>query len=82
MFSKLNYAKANGNIEHDFYCKEMQEYQDEWRDILDKLSKAYESLKNAKFRSLRFRDQRIFLANTVSEIQVDFDSKKVKIKWK
>lgn len=82
VFSKLNYAKANGNIEQNFYCKEMEAYQAEWRDILDKLTKAYETLKNANFRSLRFRDQRIFLAKTVSEIQVDFDTKKVKIKWK
>lgn len=82
LFSKLDYAKSNGNIQTDFYCKEMEMYQEEWVEILAKLSDMYDRLKTTRFKSLNYKDQRKFLCETVDEIQIDFDKKSAKIIWK
>lgn len=82
LFSKLDYAKMSGTIEDDFYCQEMDKYQEEWSVILRKLSNAFNDIRNLRFSEMDFLEQRRFLSDTIKEIQIDFEGNIIKIVWR
>ena len=82
VFSKLTFAKMEGNIEEDFYCVEMEKHQKEWSEIMENITIAYKKVQMISFRKARYGEQRHFLANNVDQIKINLETKRLKVIWK